>query len=174
MPYSSHEGKDLTVEWIDKVDHNTILDVGPGAGIYADLINNRGMWYTCLEAVEVWKPYIDTFGLEQKYTKVYNTDIRSFENFNYDIVIFGDILEHMTKEEAIAIWDKCSSQAKYALISIPIVHYPQGHEFGNPYEEHVKDDWTAQEVFSTFNGIVRFELYEMVGIFFADFTRGKK
>lgn len=169
MPYSADQGKQETIDWIDSIPHNTMLDIGPGAGVYADMINSRGMWYTLLDAVEVWQPYIDTFGLKYKYTNVYNVDIRNHDNFNYDVVIMGDILEHMTKEEAIAVWDKCASQAKHAVISIPIVHYPQGHEFGNPYEEHIKDDWTASEVLDTFKGIHTCRLYELVGIFFASF-----
>lgn len=173
MPHSSHEGKDVSINWIDSVDHNTILDVGPGSGIYSELIHSRGMWFTLLDAVEAWSPYIDEFNLKSKYTNVFNQDIREFNNFNYDIVIFGDVLEHMSKDDAIELWNKCSRQAKYALISIPIIHYPQGHSFNNPYEEHVKDDWTPKEVLETFFGIIKFELYDVVGIFFADFTRGK-
>lgn len=174
MPYSSNEGKDTVINWIDSVEHNRILDIGPGSGVYADLINTRGMWYSALDAVEAWTPYIDMFNLKSKYTNVINIDVRNHDDFNYDIIILGDILEHMSKEDAVSLWDKCSKNAKYAVISIPIIHYPQGHEFGNPFEEHVKDDWTALEVLQTFSNINKMELYSTIGIFFANFNGGNK
>jgi hypothetical protein len=42
------------------------------------------------------------------------------------------------------------------VISIPIHHCPQGAWGGNPYEIHVKDDWTHQEVMESFPGIKQF------------------
>jgi hypothetical protein len=75
----------------------------------------------------------------------------------------------MTKEEAVAIWQSISKQARYAIISIPIVHYPQGHEHGNPYEEHVKDDWTTEEVLKTFSNITIHKAHNVVGVFVAKF-----
>jgi hypothetical protein len=38
-------------------------------------------------------------------------------------------------------------------LSIPIVHYPQGHIEGNCHEEHVVDDWNHERVLAAFAGI---------------------
>ena len=75
----------------------------------------------------------------------------------------------MTKEEAIELWDKVSKTARYAIISIPIIHYPQGHEHGNPYEEHVKDDWSSEEVLETFSNIKEYKEFDITGVYIARF-----
>lgn len=89
----------------------------------------------------------------------------------YDLVILGDVLEHMTVEESVALWELIKSQAKAAMISIPIVHFPQGHEHGNPYEEHIVDNWTHESVMSTFTGITGYRTFDITGSYVAEFTR---
>jgi 2-polyprenyl-3-methyl-5-hydroxy-6-metoxy-1,4-benzoquinol methylase len=161
--------------WImDKIRNSkpkSILDVGAGSGTYADMLKTNGYNRASIDAVEVWKPYIEEFNLENKYTKVYEYDIRQFKNFKYDLVIFGDILEHMTKEDALGVWSNVSQQAKNAVIAIPIIHYHQGAINGNPYEEHVKDDWSHEEVLDTFPGIIDSYRGEVVGAYWAEFIR---
>lgn len=172
MPISSPSGKDETAEWIKTVKHDYILDVGVGQGTYADLIKKHKIKTKILDGIEAWKPYFDEFSLNKKYGAVFNLDVREWHHWDYDIVIFGDVLEHMSKKDAVKIWNECSKQARYAVISIPIVHSPQGHVHGNPFEEHVKDDWTALEVLNTFSHIYKHEQYYNggIGVFFADFS----
>lgn len=168
MPSSSGEGKAETLKWIESnLDSiKTVLDVGAGEGTYAKLLRNLDLK---TDALEVWLPYVGKFKLLSLYKSVFIEDARKWTNWNYDLVILGDILEHMTKEEAVQVWEAVSKEAKYAIISIPIVHYPQGHEHGNPYEEHIKDDWSTQEVLDTFKSIVRHDAYNTVGVFYAKF-----
>jgi cyclopropane fatty-acyl-phospholipid synthase-like methyltransferase len=169
MPYSDSANKPWTVEKIKEINPKTVLDVGAGAGVYLDLIREHLGDEVYVEAVEVWEPYIKEFNLEKRYGAVWNKDVRDWETFPYDLVIFGDVLEHMTKEDAIKLWDKVSKSARYAIISIPIIHYPQGHEHGNPYEEHVKDDWSSQEVLETFSHIVESREFDVTGVYIGKF-----
>ena len=168
MPSSSLEGKEETLEWIKSNTYmiKTILDVGAGEGTYANLLKDVDVE---INALEVWLPYIGKYDLLSKYKSVQIADARQWTNWNYDLIIFGDILEHMTKDEAVAIWKQASQEAKYAIISIPIIHYPQGHEHGNPYEEHIKNDWTTEEVLETFSNIIKYDEYGTVGVFYAKF-----
>jgi cyclopropane fatty-acyl-phospholipid synthase-like methyltransferase len=146
-----------------------MLDVGAGAGTYAHIFAQH---FPSVErfAVEAWTPYINEFELQRIYTEVFNHDIREHLYFTYDIVIFGDVLEHMTKEEALVVWGKVAKKAKYALISIPIVHYPQDVVHGNPFERHIKDDWTHEEVLETFPQITDFATSDIVGSYLASFN----
>ena len=171
MPGSSYEGKDLSAHWI--VDNNikTILDVGVGAGTYSVILKEKNIKMDKIDGIEAWAPYVEEFDLANKYDNLFQVDAREWEDWNYDLVIFGDVLEHMSKEDALVLWDKVSKQAKHALISIPIIHYPQGHEHGNPYEEHVKDDWSTIEVIQSFKGIKQYFPYNVVGIFWATFDK---
>lgn len=168
MPGSIDEGKDETIAWIKKIDPETIMDVGAGMGTYARLIHDNKI-LSKIDAIEVWQPYIDYFKLNKMYNNVYSTDARQWFQWDYDLVILGDILEHMKKEDAVDLWERISKTARNAVISIPIVHYPQGHVHGNPYEEHVKDDWTIEEVLESFEGITSHTAYDTVGVFYAEF-----
>lgn len=171
MPISATEGKKDTAEWIKKIQPKTILDVGAGIGTYANLFNYEQIPYERLDAIEAWPEYIEDYGLNWKYTSIFNVDAREFSDWDYDLVIFGDVLEHMPKEDAIAMWNACSIKASYAIISIPIVHSPQGHVHGNPFEEHVKDNWSSLEVLETFPHIYKHEDYLAggIGVFYAKF-----
>jgi hypothetical protein len=169
MAYSSFEGKDATAQFIKDNDIKTVLDVGAGSGTYYHVVLENSIVLDKFDAVEVWEPYVNQFDLKSKYHNVFVSDVRSWENFSYDLVILGDILEHMTKPDAIKVWESVSKQANSAIISIPIIHYPQGHEDGNPYEEHIKDDWTTEEVLGSFSDIVEYREYDVVGVFYAKF-----
>jgi SAM-dependent methyltransferase len=153
MPISSPETKPWIAEKILEIDPTFVLDVGAGAGAYSDLLIELGFTGS-LNAVEVWTPYIKEFNLNEKYDYVYNLDVRDVGDFAYDLVIFGDVLEHMTKEDALRVWSKVAKQARYAIIAIPIVYSGQGEVHGNPYEEHRKPDWTHNEVMLSFSHIV--------------------
>lgn len=51
-----------------------------------------------------------------------------------DVVILGDVAEHMTEGEALRLWGRCAEAARRAVyLSIPIVHYPQQEIEGNPH-----------------------------------------
>jgi cyclopropane fatty-acyl-phospholipid synthase-like methyltransferase len=169
MPYSDDANKPWATEKIKEVNPHTVLDVGAGAGAYLDIIRQNIDHQVTAVAVEVWEPYILEFNLTERYDKVLNEDVRGMEDFNYDLVIFGDVLEHMSEEDAINLWDKVSKQAKFALISIPIIHLPQDAYAGNPYEVHVEEDWNSDRVRRAFHSIIDSRDFEVTGVFLAKF-----
>lgn len=152
MGNSSYQGKEWTAAFVDfkKDEIKNILDLGPGQGTYYSLLHKQlegSVWH----GVEVFLPYIIQFRLEYYYNRIYHTDVREFiPEQDYDLIIAGDILEHMTKEQAIELVDKMLEKTKYFLISIPIVHWPQDAINNNPYEIHIKDDWSDEEMRQTF------------------------
>jgi cyclopropane fatty-acyl-phospholipid synthase-like methyltransferase len=165
MSDSVAQGKEQTKKWIVQNNIKTILDIGTGRGNYSDLL--KGVNIEKIDGIEVWEPYIERYNLKNKYNNIFLYDVRQWENFNYDLIIFGDVLEHMTKEESIHVWQKASSMAKHAIISIPIIHFPQGESEGNPYQVHIKDDWSEKEVIETFSDIISYDIYPTVGVFYA-------
>ena len=171
-------GKPESMEWVRNIKPKTVLDVGAGAGMYALLFQKMVPAEDHpfqIDAIEVWEPYIKDFELEKLYNTVYQEDTRNHTDWNYDLVIFGDVLEHMDKDEARTIWSQVSQQAKYALISMPIGHNHQDAYNGNPYEEHVTEGWGLAETIESFPGIFKMEQFTSpdesmrVGIFFAKF-----
>ncbi len=168
MPNSDWKNKPWAASVIQKMQPKTAIDFGAGEGIYGQILRKYSP-ETYKVAVEIWAPYVTEFKLDKVYDEVWICDARIYPHFKYDLVIFGDILEHMSKEDALALWDRVSKEAKYAIISMPIVHFPQGHIHGNPYEEHVKDDWSHEEIVDSFKGIVAFEKFDVTGMYLAKF-----
>ena len=83
-----------------------------------------------------------------------------------DVVILGDVVEHMTRDEGRAVWDRSVAAARHAVyLSIPIVHYPQHDIEGNPFEVHVEEDWSHDDVLTTFDCIGARLRGEVVGVY---------
>ena len=174
MSGSRPHGKQHTKAWLRSLPYKPIhaLDVGTGDGKYQRLLlqvfPNRfsieGGTTVCqsgfhIEGIEIWKPYIERFNLEQRYDEIYNIDARKFDwtGKQYDVVFCGDVLEHMSKEDAVELVRNASLHSRHVLINIPIYHAEQGAEAGNPYETHVKPDWTHDEVMATWPMLKRID-----------------
>lgn len=166
MPYSLKGGKEQTAEWfLDNQDKiSRVLDIGVGSGTYARLIKDQ--YGICKNAdwvgIEAWTPYIEKFNLNSLYNTIINEDARKI---NWDTLgsfsttIAGDVLEHMSKKDAMELVDKILNYSNVLIISIPIIHMPQSEGvYNNPFEVHVKDDWTHDEVLSTWGNYI-FKFY---------------
>ncbi len=152
MPGSSVLGKDVVFDWLSQNESNIkdILDIGPGMGTYFDLYNSRfpnSSW----DCVEIWEPYLYQFFLHKKYENIYNIGANEFiPSKNYDLVILGDVLEHIDKSEAIKLIDALRNYCKYYIISLPLdaetgVGAGTGDvDWGNPFELH-RAKWTFDE-----------------------------
>jgi hypothetical protein len=143
--------------------------VGAGQGVYLNLIRDSLGEDVKINAVEVWPPYIEQFNLRNRYDNLFDIDVRDMESFDYDLVILGDVLEHMPEPDAIKLWDRISKEAKYAIISIPIIHYHQDAINGNPYEVHVDEDWNTERVLKSFHSIIEHIEFPVTGVFVARF-----
>lgn len=166
MPYSDPDNKATVAAWLDEIAPVSVLDVGPGAGVYGE-ISRRVPSVQIVNAVEAWEPYIDQFNLTGIYDKVTVGDIRDHDNFEYDVVIFGDILEHMSADDALAVYSKALQSAKWVVFSIPIIHLPQDAYGGNPFEVHVEEDWSHEKILDWFPGIVKSETFRVTGVYLA-------
>lgn len=118
----------------------TILDVGAGEGTYYNYLKDN---FNNIEAVEVFEPNIVKFELESKYKKVHNVDIKDFEYDYYDIIIFGDVIEHLEVEEAKKVLEYAKDRCKEMIIAIPYMN-KQGIVEDNIYEVHKQDDLTDE------------------------------
>lgn len=169
MPYSSDENREFVMDFVTSNSIKTVLDVGAGSGTYSDLLRDH---VDSIYGVEAWEPYVEEFGLVDKYDELYIDDVRLIRTEELpvvDLVIFGDILEHMSKDDSVRVWGNSSKIARWGLASVPIVHYPQGAEFGNPYEVHVQDHLTPEDVRHSFGPFDVEKVYEVTGTFIKEF-----
>ncbi|MFD3568452.1 class I SAM-dependent methyltransferase [Streptomyces sp. NPDC058667] len=155
MPTSIAEGKDWSLERFARHQPDTVTDVGPGEGTYGKLFRpaHKGIWWT---GIEIHKPYVAKYKLKSTktrsmYDELHIEDARKSEAhlFHRDLVIFGDVLEHMPREDAVALLDKAEAAGCWhILVSLPIVEAPQGEVDGNPHEAHVHH-WDAADMDAT-------------------------
>ena len=146
MPNSYTFFKSEIRQWfIDNVPPGTrILDVGPGQGTYADLL--EGLGYK-MDAVEVYQPYIERFYLESKYDTVYNSNIMNFSFWAlYDFVILGDILEHLDKNSAQHLLHRIKENSLECMVAVPYMMEQDGEEYGNIHETHLQPDLSIENM----------------------------
>jgi len=140
MPRSTNYFKDQTKDYIlENYDKSIrILDVGPGIGTYYNILSLLG--YHNIDCVEAFEPYVQDYGLEKKYKNVFIGNVCELDiDFNsYDLVILGDVLEHISKSDAQKLLSKIQSNC---IVAIPFLS-PQEESFGNKYEIHLQDDLT--------------------------------
>jgi len=86
---------------VDNVDINKkILDVGAGIGTYSDMLKNYGYYMDC---VEIYGPYVSNYQLDKKYNNVFIQSVVGFHFDYYEFIIMGDVLEHLSVEDAQSI-----------------------------------------------------------------------
>lgn len=179
MPYSVGEGRQYVSEWLNEARLERVIDIGPGAGAWRDALgpaHPEARW----TAVEVWGPYVETFGLTTRYDTVIVADARYLDWAKlerFDLAVLGDVLEHMPSEDALSLLRAALAASALAVVSVPIIHYPQGAEMGNPYEAHLAHytPETARALLSLAGAIVGESIGQIVGTYIlcADGDKGE-
>lgn len=124
----------------------TVLDVGAGQGKYRILLRT----YPHVDGCEVWEPTVDREGLRDLYRTVIVDDVVNVVNgaawnasVGYDLVIMGDVLEHLAHEDAAYVVDRILEVGADVIVVVPYV-YPQDEEDGNVYQRHIQDQLTPE------------------------------
>jgi hypothetical protein len=147
VPRSLVEGKAWISHEIARLRPTSILDVGPGQGTYSELLREatpRAHW-SCVAI----------------------TDIRDFTwPQRYDVVILGDVLEHLVLSDALDVWAKARTHADHVALSLPIVEYPQAAQNGNEHEAHLQV-WSHRMVLDELPGVKRWHTDGPIGVYLA-------
>lgn len=100
----------------------TVLDIGAGAGKYADLVRAIDPKIH-ITATEIGEDSIERHRLAEKYDLILReTSSSIIENHplaRYDLVILGDVIEHMRKSEGLDLLNWVNYRAKYIAIVVP-------------------------------------------------------
>lgn len=139
MPYSKPAFDGLAAAIICALAPRTCLDLGAGAGKYGKIV--RRECPACrVTAVEIDRGNIARFGLEEIYDAVECADAMSlFEtaiDAEYDLVIAGDLIEHLRKSDGLDLLHFLVYRAAFILLVYPI-RFIQGAVGGNRREAHI-------------------------------------
>jgi len=136
--------KPNVASWIYKnfKKDSEILDVGAGSGTYYNLL---GKWYKNIDAVEIYESNIYYYNLLEKYRRCFNVDIINFEYSFYDLIIFGDVIEHMTVQDAQKVIDYAYDRCKNLIVAVPYL-LSSGAGNQNVHEIHIQNDLTKDVV----------------------------
>jgi len=157
MPVSSSIQISDTVAHIIALDPQSVLDVGCGFGLwgflcreYLDVWNGRVQpheWQVRIDGIELWEPYIQAHQ-RALYTDIIVQDIREALKHlgEYDVIIAGDVIEHLDKPEAEEVLDTLYEKARKALlVNIPLTgNWDHPIQYGNPGELH-RSQWVVED-----------------------------
>ena len=125
-----------TMRQILTIQPKRVIDVGAGNGFYAKLLKEL-LDEVHVFGIEATEKYIEQFELPSFYDKIICGDIIKeidSDEVEGDLIIFGDVLEHLHKEEVKVVLEKADKKFNFILINSPLGFRPQEHH--NPYEVH--------------------------------------
>jgi trans-aconitate methyltransferase len=171
VPVSSPVGKPWLLDRITARRPDSLLDIGPGSGTYARLLRPR-LPSTRMIGLEVFEPYVHTYGLHSLYDQIIIGDARTAPLPPVDVVVMGDVIEHMSLADAVTLWARAREAATVAVyLSLPIIEWPQDASHGNEHEAHLHT-WSHDLVLSELDGITAFETTETIGVYEATSEQG--
>jgi len=134
----------------------SVLDVGLGFGKWGFLIRDtfdvmmgqnfkKADWKIHITGIEPFSKCITPIQKEV-YNKILKKDV--FEVIDklgkYDLIMFGDVIEHFEKDKAYKLLDKLLQHSDNIIISTPLGFMPQGAWAGNEREIH-RSGWVPED-----------------------------
>lgn len=134
----------------------TLLDVGCGANSPVQTFNKN---LYCV-GVDAFEPSIERSKLKKIHNEYIKLDVlkvgEAFQAKSFDIVVALDLIEHLEKDDGLALLDMIEKIAsKKVVIYTPNGFLPQGDRENNPWQVHLSG-WTAQEFIN--------RGYEVIGV----------
>lgn len=121
-----------------------VLNVGVGSGESGLARQLPFIEFGSLTLIDVHQPYLDIAKMkvwDAKETIFINSDVRNFPVENYDLVLMFDVMEHLPKEDSIAILKKI--KGKQVLFGPLETHYRK-NDFEVESQDHLSM-WTEQD-----------------------------
>jgi LmbE family N-acetylglucosaminyl deacetylase len=159
MGTSNWQNIPFCTEVLMKIEPMRVLDVGVGFGRWGIIVREFCENWTGRELRKDWKIHIE--GIEafadcitdyhySFYDKIHIADARkilpALLEERWDVVVFGDVIEHFAKAEGIDLLTRAIESSIYVLLNVPIgSEWPQEDLYGNPYERHLSE-WSANDV----------------------------
>ena len=118
-----------TMRQINKIAPKKVIDFGAGDGFYGKLL--KYLSSTCyVTGIEMEPSYVERFGLNAIYDELIVSDLvyvidTISPNNDYDLAIFGDVIEHLEENIAKDVIEKAVDLFPYIIVNSPIGYQPQ-------------------------------------------------
>jgi ubiquinone/menaquinone biosynthesis C-methylase UbiE len=125
-----------------------VLDCGVGSGSIGQYLTMYSSKKITMHGNEIYEPYIKNKEMKttikadhSAYSKIiignYCKLLPKMKDKQYDVVIFGDSLEHVHADWAEHALAEALRVARYfVIVNMPVVPLDQGSEYGNEMETH--------------------------------------
>jgi len=155
VPTSNLAVAPLVLWYVEEVEHEHVLDVGPGWGKYAVLLREYlNTKPRRVDAVELHEPYVDAHRLRVLYDDVLVGDVLDLTDEQlaaYDLVLMVDVIEHLNKQPALDLLARIPGRV---VACTPVTFFSNGP--GLPESETHRSHWTIAD----FAGTGRLERHE--------------
>ena len=157
MPTSDSRVIPAMIQYMRETNARSILDVGSGCGKwgvlareYMEVWQGRtypDQWIIRIDAVDIWPPYAAYPAYDRHYNHLYITDIVDFvkDMEGYDLIICGDVLEHLEKSMAWSVLRQLLKHCRYMVVSIPMGLWPTLNVGDNAHENHIST-WDDSDI----------------------------
>lgn len=157
MGTSNWQNISFCVDEIRRIKPKSVLDVGIGFGRWGILIRefcdvwegrtHPHQWKVHIEGIEAFAGNIQEYH-KSFYNIVHLDDARNIipaMTSRFDLIVFGDVLEHFEKTEAKQLLESSRKISEHVMINIPLgPNWPQDEAYGNPFEKHLST-WDAED-----------------------------
>jgi len=93
-----------------------VIDLGCGDGKWAFAL---GEHFKNIHGVESYLNYVNSLNLQEIYSKIHFDNFLNIDFEYYDVVIMGDVLHHLSKNDAIEFFDKIKDKVGEIIITVP-------------------------------------------------------
>ena len=125
------------------------LDVGCGQGVYGMLL--RG-WFI-MDGMDIYPPHNNEL-TQFLYRNMTTADIRNYEYDYYNLVVMGDVIEHLSVEDAQKVIAYAKDHCDMLVIAVPYNYVQEANE--NAAELHIQDDLTDELFHERYPGFYQF------------------
>jgi hypothetical protein len=169
------------IDALMKIEPRSVPDIGVGFGRWGMIVREfcdvwfsrvfKDQWQVRLEGVEAFPKSITDYH-RQFYNEIHLGDASELIPTlpgPWSVTIYGDVLEHFTKEKAHELLNYSLDHSDYVIVNIPIgEEHPQGEAYGNVYERHLSS-WEPSD-FTAFGLVRHAQLKDYIGRDYGSFV----
>jgi len=157
MGTSNWQNISFCVDALMKIEPRRVLDIGVGFGRWGILTREfcevwyqrvtPPEWIVQIEGIEGFEANIADYH-RHFYNKIHTGDARDVIPTlpaGWDVVVFGDVLEHFEHAEGERLLTWALDHSTYVIVNIPLgSEWPQEETYENPFERHMSE-WEATD-----------------------------